>query len=234
MNWYDSQWNFIWGCNESCNYCTSRIHAKRNGKQIAKFNGLNDKQTSELLSFEPVFLPSNYLKKLPKQSQNIYVSSMSDPGHWNEYHWKVFFEKISDNSQHIYLLLTKRPDKLIGRNFPENVWIGISAENQKSFEVRIESFRHIDCEHKFAIFQPLHGKIKPTCDFQYLDWMIIGVEYGAKRIKTPLNYIDNMVSIAGKWKIPVYIDSIGEEKVLRYMHQFPKHLQLRCFPVGLK
>jgi protein gp37 len=234
MNWYDSQWNFVWGCNERCPYCISRIHAKRYGNKIAKSNGLTDKSTQELINFKPTFLPSSYMKKLPKKSQNIYVSSMSDPGHWNSYHWMVFFEKISENSQHVYLLLTKRPDMLIGKNFPDNVWIGISAETQKSFEIRMQSLRIIDCEHRFVVFQPLFEEIRSTCDFKYLDWVIVGAEYGAKRKHTPLYFIDNLVSIAKKWELPVYIDSIDGKKVKRYLSQFPKHLQLRKFPVGLK
>jgi protein gp37 len=234
MNWYDSQWNFVWGCKEKCPYCNSRIHAKRFGKVIAKSNGLNDKSTKDLINFEPIFLPSNYLKKLPVKPQNIYVSSMSDPGHWNSYHWKVFFDKISENSQHVYLLLTKRPDMLIGKNFPDNVWIGISAETQKAFEIRMQSLRVIDCKNRFVVFQPLFEEIINTCDFKYLDWVIIGVGYGAKIVKTPLSFIDNLVSLAKKWYLPVYIDSLGEQKVKRYLSQFPKHLQLREFPVCLK
>lgn len=88
--------------------------------------------------------------------------------------WDTMFDTlyISDDTPgipHVYMILTKRPDRMaefyqhmnkIGRraNY-ENVWLGVTAENQKAADDRIPILLKIPAAVRFVSYEPALGPV---------------------------------------------------------------------------
>jgi len=86
-----------------------------------------------------------------------------------------------------WLLLTKRPhlvNRLApwGNNWPHNVWIGTTAENQKWADKRLKHLAGIPARIRFISCEPLldHIDLSKWLSAGQLDWVIAGGESGAK------------------------------------------------------
>ena len=264
IEWTDLTWNPAWGCKGGCKYCYARGIAKRFAKPIAKkemdWEGysndghdeywLNEK-IKEIASFKPTFLLTQSLRFFPDKPKRIFVNSMSDIAFWLPNWIKDVLIHIKAYPQHTFQILTKFPEKIKHIEFPDNVWLGITAETQKDLENRFFNFAQIKAGKHFISFEPLFGKIDmamlttmeigiwldgmlPGNDVKKaypLDWIIIGTQTGHKRKPTQLNWIENIAKFCTDINIPVFIKSIEQNgKVIKDIKQFPEHLQLRQFP----
>jgi len=101
--------------------------------------------------------------------------------------------------QHLFIILTKRPenikDKMTG-DFPENVWLGVTAENQEMANKRIPILLQIKAAKRFVSIEPMLGPIdfdefnmivdvngKKSFIAWYnegINWIICGGESGSK------------------------------------------------------
>ena len=72
---------------------------------------------------------------------------------------------------HTYALLTKLPQRAVGRHYPENVWFGVTVNTQAD-AWRLDVLRKIDAPKKYCLFEPLYGPI--DCDLSWLDLIVIG------------------------------------------------------------
>lgn len=117
------------------------------------------------------------------------------------------FQDICDNPQHTYQMLTKRAERAFhflsqthlpcfccqgsgcnycvwegnglqhrGKPYP-NVWIGISAEDQKNYNVRYPWLRKTPASLRFLSLEPLLGPIN-LGGLDGIDWVIVGGESG--------------------------------------------------------
>jgi protein gp37 len=77
--------------------------------------------------------------------------------------------------------LTKRPERLHDLSgeldFPENVWLGVSVENQ-NYVHRLDYLRDIPASVRFISCEPLLGALE--LDLTGIDWVIVGGESGQK------------------------------------------------------
>ena len=176
IQWCDFTWSPITGCtpvSEGCANCYSQRILKKFKKPLGVT--LHHDRLDEPLK----------LKKLSK----IFVCSMGDLFHEDvpdEFIFDVWLTMARAN-QHTFLVLTKRPERIkrlfeswicnppgkpglniatgvgvtmAGYSWPlPNVWLGVTAENQKMFNHRkslLSELRGI----KFVSFEPLLGPIK--------------------------------------------------------------------------
>ncbi|RKN56239.1 DUF5131 family protein [Micromonospora costi] len=68
----------------------------------------------------------------------------------------------------VWMLLTKRPENVAamvpwGRSWPSNVWLGVSAENQRFAEQRIPILSELPAAVRFVSAAPLLGPVDLTC-----------------------------------------------------------------------
>jgi protein gp37 len=119
-----------------------------------------------------------------KKPTKFFVNSMSDL-----FHEKMpfdfldsVFETIKNTPQHTYQILTKREEILVdyfkNRNVPQNVWLGVSVENQKT-KNRIDALRKVDAHIRFLSLEPLLEDLA-VLDLTDIDWAIVGGESGHK------------------------------------------------------
>lgn len=114
-----------------------------------------------------------------------FVNSMSDLFHDKvpfEYVERVL-ETINDTPQHIYQILTKRPNRMAKffsrRKVPDNVWLGTTVEDRKYGLPRIAPLVSIEAKTRFLSIEPLLEQLGPF-DLSGIHWVIVGGESGAK------------------------------------------------------
>jgi protein gp37 len=72
---------------------------------------------------------------------------------------------------HTYALLTKLPQRAVGRSYPENVWFGVTVNSQAD-AWRLDVLRKIDAPRKYVMFEPLYGPI--DYDLSWLNLVVVG------------------------------------------------------------
>lgn len=115
----------------------------------------------------------------------VFCASLADvfdnqvPAEWRS----DLFALIEDTPELDWLLLTKRPENISkmlwpkwDHALPRNIWLGITAENQESFDRRWRILRDLPAAVTFVSMEPLLGPIffRPAKP----DWIICGGESG--------------------------------------------------------
>jgi protein gp37 len=84
-----------------------------------------------------------------------------------------------------WLLLTKRPENFaklvpVWRDFgcPDNVWFGVSAEDQPNYDHRWPIVANIPARIRFVSYEPALGPLRLRSDMPLPDWIICGGESG--------------------------------------------------------
>lgn len=194
IEWTNETWNPITGCtpiSEGCKNC----YAKRMANRLKGRFGYSKKHPFKvMLRPDRLSNPCHWHK--PKM---VFVCSMSDlfhkdvPFHYIE---KVFLTMFN-YPKHIFQILTKRPDRL--KKFldynptilmalcNQHIWYGITAENQKRFDERMDIFQYVYVKTKFVSLEPMLGEINIKQHKDHINWVICGGETGSgARLIDPL------------------------------------------------
>ena len=158
IEWTESTWNPLTGCTKispGCKHC----YAERMAKRLQAMGQPNYANGFKLAMHEQVLeKPLEW-----KTPQVIFVNSMSDL-----FHEKVpvdFIQKTFDVMRranwHQFQVLTKRAERLAELSpqidWPENVWMGVSVENQ-DYVSRIDCLRRTGARIKFLSLEPCLGQ----------------------------------------------------------------------------
>lgn len=170
-------WNPVTGCtpiSEGCKNC----YALRMSKRLAGRFGYPAAEPFNV-TLHPERLEEPLRWKKPRR---IFVCSMSDifhPGVPDEYIAKVW-ETMNNAIQHTFIVLTKRPQRMKeflrrlgwythdretkpaeavldggGKYTLKNVWIGVTAENQRAADERIPVLLEIPAVLRFVSLEPM-------------------------------------------------------------------------------
>jgi protein gp37 len=181
IEWTDATWNCVTGCTKvspGCDHCYAETFAERwRGTPGHHFENGFDVQIRP----ERLRLPLTWRK--PKR---VFVNSMSDVFHEavpDEFIDRMF-AVMADTPQHTYQVLTKRHARMrsyLGRTWPDplpNVWVGVSAEDQKWADIRVSALVETPAAVRFVSAEPLLGQVDFRGLCQWLDWVIVGGESG--------------------------------------------------------
>jgi len=149
---------------------------------------------------------------LPKRPSVIAVQFMGDLWHMDvlpEYR-KIIFGICRDNPRHIFLFLTKRPER-VTETLPENCWLGVSAHNAESAKHRTQwlELKGVAPERRWLSLEPLlawdsQSEVGIVCRQNGIGWVACGEETGAGR-RLPegvtINWVADSCSTFG---IPFY------------------------------
>jgi protein gp37 len=184
IEWTEATWNPVTGCTQispGCANCYAKTFAER-------FRGVPGHPYEQ--GFDLKLWPSRL--ELPLQWRKprlIFVNSMSDLFHEDvpvEFVYAVV-EVMAQAHWHTFQLLTKRPERMAelategadGRlplRFTDNVWVGVSVENQRWIS-RIDPLRKVPAAVRFLSCEPLLGPL-PCLDLTDIHWVIVGGESG--------------------------------------------------------
>ena len=154
ISWTDTTWNPVHGCSrasEGCRNCYAEILSLRYGHTAKPWTKANAVENMQL---NPHKLREPYSLKSPSR---VFVNSMSDLFHElvpDDYLAQVF-AVMSENSQHTFQVLTKRPERAVSwHHWAKNVWLGVSVENRATRK-RIDFLRETGAHLKWISFEPL-------------------------------------------------------------------------------
>ena len=177
IEWTESTWNPLTGCTKispGCKLC----YAERMAKRLQAMGQPRYANGFELTLHEDVLeLPLSW-----QRPQLIFVNSMSDMFHEDvpTGFIRKAFDVMRRASWHQFQVLTKRSDRLLevspSIDWPENVWMGVSVENQ-DYDSRIGHLRRTGARVKFLSLEPLLVSL-PGLKLRGIDWVIVGGESG--------------------------------------------------------
>ena len=158
------KWNPVVGCTKvstGCKHCPAEISLGESFHQVS----MNTDALNE---------PYTWL-----QNRVVFVCDDGDLFHEDvkeEYINQVF--KVMSSTPHLYLITTKRAHRLsVVEHWPENVRMGISAENQETFDERYKDLMNCGAKTKWLSAQPLLGKVDLPDDAHF-DRVLTGGEWG--------------------------------------------------------
>lgn len=206
--YWDECWNFYTGCDKispACDNCYAAQLANR-FKGIAGYP--HDKPFKVTYHPERLNVPLNW-----KKPRVIFACNMGDIMHHDVLDADIIkaIEIIKRTPQHIYIILTKRAERL--KNFgvwPDNVWLGVTAENQEQADKRIPQLMQAQASNKIISIEPMLSEIDLSRWVGRINWVICGGESGMGARPTNPRWIRNIRDICIAWEIPFLFKGWGE------------------------
>jgi protein gp37 len=216
-------WNVVTGCTHvsaGCDHCFAKRLLTTRLKHI----------------YPTQFSPTFHEHKLNepekwRKPQIVFVASMGDVFHpaFTIPLVDSIFDIMLENPQHIYLVLTKRPDRMDSfikmwktiykRTFQKrfgHIWFGVSCEDQQTTLERVSILTRIDDINRYLSIEPLLDKISlmPFIHFypheeNRLHWVIVGGESGSKARPMHPDWGLNLSYELGAADIPFYFKQWG-------------------------
>ncbi len=204
IEWTQATWNPTTGCTKvssGCLHCYAETLFKRFQSEWGPFSRIQ-------LHRERLNIPIR--RQMPTV---FFVNSMSD----------LFHERIPDAficevfdvmnacPQHIFQVLTKRPERLakITRKikWTSNIWLGVTIENEE-YIYRADYLRRVPVTVKFVSFEPLLGSVS-SANLDSIDWIIVGGESGRKPRPIEREWVVELRHIARQAGIPFFFKQWG-------------------------
>ncbi|HXG06432.1 MAG TPA: DUF5131 family protein [Nitrososphaera sp.] len=179
--WTDSTFNFVMGCTKvspGCKKCYMYRYLRFTGRD------------PYALYFTKQGQPAGLLDRLDRLGERIFVNPFSDTFHKDipDAEIERWLDAFAHLPNHQFQILTKRAERMAKffetHSCPENVWLGVSVENQ-DYLWRIDYLRRISCNIRFVSFEPLLGEITEP-NLKDIHWIIIGGESDYKNPR-PMN-----------------------------------------------
>lgn len=172
----------------------------------------------------------------------IFLDSMSDlMGAWvNEAHVREVLDVCSRAHWHDFQLLTKNPGRLRKFEFPQNVWVGVSAppsfmkgkpltfvQQQRYVLNALESLREVNVPVKWMSIEPLSFDIAPLLENSGLQWAVIGAATnGAKTYQPKPEWVERLLETLDRQSVKVFFKGNLDWDQDAWREEFPSAQQL--------
>lgn len=182
---------------------------------------------------------------------------------------KPVFQSAANSKCHTYLFLTKRQDRMLEfvrwfkdhayrgeegyiplSRLPDNWWLGVSVEDQKTADERIPILLQIPATHRWVSYEPALGPVDFSEWFglyeydegKYAlkvgsrwksspDWIVCGPETGPGARPMDIEWARNVVNQCQAAGVPVFVKALTiNGKVSKDMSEWPADLRKREIP----
>jgi protein gp37 len=217
IEWTEATWNPVTGCTKvsaGCKFCYAKtLHDQRH----KAFLEGKDVPSCYATPFETVVCHPDRLKiPLRRRKPTMYfVNSMSDL-----FHEDIAIDFIEDIfgimnqcDQHIFQVLTKRPNHLLGLqdafSWTKNIWMGVSVENKDAlWRLRCLQERLTYAKVKFLSIEPLLEDLGEI-DLTGIDWVIVGGESGITPRPMQESWVRNIKDQCVAQDVPFFYKQSG-------------------------
>jgi len=220
--WADETINPVMGCTKvslGCKNCYAvGMSLRLAAMGIPGYGGVeHDGGWSGEIHYRPDVLDKK-LQKLPRKPQRIFLESMGDLFHAGvKQEWlDKIFAKVQREKHHTFMVLTKRPARMVEyfteHDIPDNVWLGVTAENQEMAEERILHLLRLDPPVAFVSIEPCLGAIDLSLipNANLLDWVIVGGESGKNARPMHPDWARGIRKFCDAQEIPFFFKQWGE------------------------
>lgn len=190
IEWTDHTFNPWWGCTKvspACDHCYAEKWARRVGLDIWSA-GKPRRFLSDAYWRQPHLW--NAQAQRSGRRARVFCASMADVFEWKKglSSWRKRLWTVIDETPSLdWLLLTKRPH-LVRRltpwddDWPDNVWLGTTAENQRWVDKRLPYLSDVPARTRFLSCEPLLDEIRldDWLRGNVVHWVIAGGESGPK------------------------------------------------------
>lgn len=235
--------NSHWGCvkvSPACEHCYALTFSKRVGMDIwgvdAARRTFGAKHWQEPYTWNASAMKAGVRRK-------VFCASMSDVFEGRDDLdpvRKQLWETIENTRALDWLLLTKRPENILSMipvawryEFPQNVWVGTSVEDQKWAEKRIPALLEVPAPVRFLSCEPLLGEIdlmRWLDNEKGVNWCIVGGESGAGHRTMNLEWARSLRDQCAIRGVPFFMKQDSGKHSGLYDH-LPDDLKVRAFPV---
>jgi protein gp37 len=258
IEWTDATWNPLVGCSkvsEGCRHCYAmRVAARQERLGQPQYAGLTVIKNGEPQWTGEVRLVEKALE-LPlrwKKPRRIFVNSMSDLFHESVSREQIMrvFAAMNAAQQHIYQILTKRPQRMMelisdiravsGATPPGNWWLGVSVEDQKTADERIPLLLNTPASVRWLSIEPLLGPVGIASWLRVrhvapgligaalglgfdsrVDWVVVGGESGPNARPMHPQWVRDLRNQCTDAGVPFFFKQWGEwEPSFKFPEQF--------------
>lgn len=209
IEWTDATWNPATGCTKispGCAHCYAEaitLRFRRGGRFLPG-------ETTIKLHPNRLKLPLSW-----KTPRRIFVNSMSDL-----FHEEIptsfihqIFQVMEEATQHTFQVLTKRHERLKALsnqlNWPPNVWMGVSIENQHWADERIPALIEVPAAVRFLSIEPLLKTVDVSPYLNELGWVIVGGESGPKARPVQSEWVQKIRDDCSAAGVPFFFKQWG-------------------------
>jgi len=222
ISWCDSTispWIGCAKCSPGCDHCYAKGIADRFYKDVTW-----GPDATKWRMCKGFFAKTLQLeRKAARLGRPLFVfPSMCDPfyspGGWSAEDW---IETAVRTPHLIWLLLTKRPELIPDIDWPKNVWLGVTAENQEWADKRVPILLQKQCAVRFVSVEPMLGPVdfRKVPEFNKAGsagrelllnlWVICGGESGNGARKMELTWAMNLYSQCKAAGVPFWFKQWG-------------------------
>lgn len=247
IEWTDSTWNPTRGCDNispGCKNCYAERFAER-------FRGVSGHPYEA--GFDIRTVPSKVDAPFSwKRPRRIFVNSMSDLFHRDipVSYLRSVCDTMLEAHWHTYQILTKRADYmkdiLLSDLFADvvhaaHIWWGVSVEDRRYGNPRIEYLRRAMVRNSFLSVEPLLEDLGDL-NLSGIGWVIVGGESGPGARPCNTVWVREIVAQCKAANVPVFVKQLGahviqngERRIKRDkkggdMDEWPHDLRVREFP----
>lgn len=232
IGWTEATWNPVTGCSKKSDGCRN-CYAERVAYKLKLAGTPQYKNGFEVTKHPDVLsIPLKW-----KKSKVIFVCSMSDLFHdkvSKEFILKIF-EVMNRDYWHKFLLLTKRPERLLelDKDLPwtSNILMGVTVESA-AYRHRIDMLKKCTAKAKFLSLEPLLSAI-PNMDLSGIDWVIVGGETGSAARPMQEEWVLDIKNQCAEQNVPFFFEQWGGGGPNQYEHLL-KGQAYQEYPEALK
>lgn len=234
-------WNWMTGCSEvseGCKHCWAKETIRRH-RDLPGYN--HDKPFTVTFHPERLDKPRHWRK--PRVISECF---MGDPYHenvlreWRDRAWAV----KRDCPQHTFITSTKRPLRMatevlwlerVRSSLLDNVWHGISVENQKTANDRVGFVEHVD--RGWISCEPMLEAIDWPIELHYAQGIIVGAESGKDARPFDPAWAEATQEACKRAGVCFYMKQMDAKNGGANWDKWPeslKHLKIRQLPWKLK
>jgi len=218
IEWTTHTFNPWWGCvkmSPACKHCYAESWAKRVGEDVwghrAPRRFFGDKHWAEPLKWNAEALAAGVRARVFCASMADVFENRDDLDSWREKLWAL----IEATPALDWLLLTKRPDLVLAKTpwgdaWPQNIWLGTTAENQVWAAKRLPELEKIPAIVRFISAEPLLGPLDITAWSDHIDWVITGGESGPKARPSSPSWFRDVLNQCMAADIPFHFKQWGD------------------------